>query len=386
MTSCPHIVHIPTPGDHYSVTTGSAPMSIIYELSRAHAARGGTTTVVVGAGTVHDYSVGEVREVPFPALPSRRKKALDAGSGRLGLRRFFVESAYRPALDVIPADFTGTLVVHNAPGAVALFARHRPRGRTCLYAHNELFATFGAREAWRTVSAADVVVCDSQFLADALQSRLRRPLSSVRVVLNGVDVDRFRPTPPPESMPPVILFVGRVIPEKGPHLLLAAAARIAGRGRRFTVRIVGSSGFSATDPLTPYERHLRQLAAPIAEHVEFVPFTGRREVVGEYRRASIGCVPSDWDEPCSLTMPEALAAGLPVVAARRGGLPEVGQDAALWFLPPDVDRLAGHLAHLLDDPAARALWGARARARALQISWERQYEVFRAALAPATGG
>lgn len=386
MTSCQHIVHVPTPGDHYSATTGSAPMSIIYELSRVHAARGRRTTVVVGAGTVHDYPVGEVREVPFPALPSRRRKALDVGAGRLGLRRFFAESVYRPALDVLPPDFTGTLVVHNAPGAVRLFARHSARARTCLYAHNELFATFGAREAFRTVSAADVVICDSQFLADALQSRLRRPLSSVRVVLNGVDVERFRPTPPPESIPPVVLFVGRVIPEKGPHLLLSAAARIAGRGRRFTVRIVGSSGFSATDPLTPYERHLRQLAAPIAEHVEFLPFTGRGEVVGEYERASIGCVPSEWDEPCSLTLPEALAAGLPVVASRRGGLPEVGQDAALWFSPPDVEGLAGHLAHLLDDSSARELWGARARARALQISWERQYEIFRAALEPAPGG
>lgn len=375
-----HLIHVPTPGDHYSPATGSAPMTIIYNLARVHDSRGSETTIVVGTGTRHDYPVGRVVTVPFPPLPSRPEKALDVASGRLRLRRRFVQRTYRPALEAIPGDFDGTVVLHNAPGALQMFRERLPKAQVGLYAHNELFRTYGAREAWRTLSRADTVICNSRFLADRLQARLPRRLPSVGVVLNGVDVALFQPRQPAPSASPVILMVARVVPEKGAHLLLEAAAKIASPHRPFRVRIVGSSGFSATEPLTAYEQHLRRLAAPIADRVEFQPFVDRAAVLDEYAGAAIGCVPSEWDEPCSLTLPEAMAAGLPVVASRRGGLPEVGADAALWFTPPDTDSLAERLAFLLDEPGQRTVWGARARERALQLSWDRQYDVFRAAL------
>jgi glycosyltransferase involved in cell wall biosynthesis len=143
---------------------------------------------------------------------------------------------------------------------------------------------------------------------------------------------------------------------------------------------VGSRGFSATDPLSSYELRLRDLAEPIAEAVEFQPFVDRRAVIEEYGRASIFCAPSNWDEPCSLTVPEALACGLPTIAARRGGIPEVGGDAVLYFRPPSVDEFAERLAYLIDDEAARAEWGRRAREHAISLSWSRQYQKLRAAL------
>lgn len=379
-----HLVHVPTPGDHFSPSTGSAPMTIIYNLSRVHAARGGDTTVVVGKGTRHDYPVGRVLTTGFPPLPNRRKKAVDAGLGRLGLRRRFAQQTYRPALDVLPRDFSGDVIVHNAPAALPMMRERLPQARISLYAHNELFATYGRREASRTLAGVHRVLCNSQFLADQLHSQLPDRLESARVVLNGVDVDLFRPVESTAPEPVIILLVARVVPEKGVHLLIEAATKIASPHRQFIVRIVGSSGFSATDALTDYERHLRRLASPIADRVQFQPFVDREAVLAEYARASIGCVPSAWDEPCSLTLPEAMACGLPVVASRRGGLPEVGADAALWFTPPDIGALAEHLAGLIDHPHERAEWGRRSRARAMELSWETQYEVFRTALEGAS--
>lgn len=375
-----HLMHIPTPGDHYSEITGSATMTVIYELSRVHAARGGSTDVVVGRDTVHDYPAGSAVETEFPGLPSRWQKMLDAGFGRTGLRRHFVERTYMPALKVIPREFPGALVLHNSAGALPLFARSRPAARTCLYAHNTLFKTFGRRESQRVLSQVDRVICVSDYLAEDLHSHAGRRLSNVTVVLNGVDTDRFRPCSSPTSATPTILFLGRVVPEKGAHLLLAAATRIASARRGFRIRIVGSSGFSSRDPLSAYERHLRELASPIADRVDFQPFTDRRSVVNEYQRASIACVPSDWDDPCPLTLLEALACGLPVVASRRGGMPQAGGDAVLWFTPPDVDALCEHLLTLLDHPEERNVWGDRARRRALDLSWANQYESFRSAL------
>lgn len=374
-------IHIPTPGDHYSPATGSAIMTVIHELARRHAERGGETQVVVGRGTRHDYGVGECIEVGFPPLPRRRHKGIDALAGRLGRPRPFATALYRPALDAVEPDFDGPVLFHNAPAPLPLMRRQRTEAKVCLYVHNELFRTYGHGELRRTVAAAHRVICVSRFMADALAERLGEAPVNVRAVLNGVDTERFRPRedgPPPGD--PVVLFVGRIVPEKGVDLLLRAAARIATRNRRFRLRVIGSSGFSATDPLSRHEMALRRIAGPLGDLVNFQPFVDRDRIIEEYRAASIFCIPSNWDEPCSLTLPEALACGLPSIASDRGGIPEVGADAALYFRPPDVDGLADRLSYLIDDASARAEWGRRARERAQALSWDGQYGRFLRAL------
>lgn len=374
-------VHLPTPGDHYSPATGSATVTVIHELARRHAARGEPTQVIVGRGTRHDYPVGEGVEVSFPPLPTRSRKGIDVALGRLGLSRPFASRLYRPALDAVDPDFEGVAFLHNSPPAVELFARRRRRAQVCLYVHNELFRTYGRREMRRTLAGADRVICVSAFMADRLTERLGRPGPNVRVVHNGVDTERFRPAeggPPPRD--PVVLFVGRVVPYKGVDLLLRAAVKIAAPGRRFRVRVVGSSDFSAASALSPYEVELRRIARPLGDRVEFQPFVDRDGIADEYRAASIFCIPSTWDEPCSLTLPEALASGLPSIASCRGGIPEVGGDGVLYFRPPDVDELAERLCHLIEDAPARAEWARRARRRAHALSWETQYGRLLAAL------
>jgi glycosyltransferase involved in cell wall biosynthesis len=170
-----------------------------------------------------------------------------------------------------------------------------------------------------------------------------------------------------------------VIPEKGAHLLIEAALRLY-KSRRFKLRIVGSSGFCATDPLSGYEIELRKLAAPLGSAVEFAAFVDRHAVLREYQAASIFCVPSNWDEPVSLTVSEAMACGVATIAARRGGIPEAGGDAVLYFSPPDVNELSKRLAYLIDDESARGQWGAKGRSRALSISWEQQYRKYCSAI------
>lgn len=378
MTS-PQLVHVPTPGDHYSPATGSAPMTIIYELAREHQRRGGTTVVVVAVGTRHDYPVGRAVEVPFAALPGRRQRAVDALRGRAGLERRTTAAAYAPCLQAISPAFDGTIFVHNAPAAARMLATNRTAARVVLYAHNDLFRTYGRREAARVVAPLHRIVCVSEYVARGLRRILGDRDRQIAVVHNGVDVERFRPTPR-DTQVPVILFVGRVVPEKGAHLVIEAAKHIAAPSRPFVVRIVGSSGFSSTDPLTDYERRLRASATCLGGRVEFQPFVDRNAIVEEYSNASIFCTPSVWDEPCSLTLPEGMASGLPVVASSRGGMPELGGDAVQWFEPPDVRQLASHLVGLLDSEPTRGLWGARARARAEGFSWSHQYEKLSSAM------
>ncbi len=357
-------------------------MTIIYELAREHEKRGGDTLIVVGRGTRHDYPVGTPVEVDFPPLPSRSQKLVDAGLGRLGLPRRFGASLYELARHVIERDFEGPIFVHNNPAALRVLRRHSPNAQLCVYLNNVVFRTYSRRELRSVLADVDLAICVSDFIANDVERRAGGMRDKLAVVHNGVDTGRFRPAPNGGGgREPVVLFLGRVVPEKGPDLLLRAACKLADERRPFKVRIVGSSGFAATDPLSAYERELRAIAAPIRDRVHFQPFIDRAAILDEYRLASVFCVPSNWDDPCPLTVLEGLASGLPTVASRRGGIPEIGGDAALYFDPPDVDSLAERLAHLLDDEQARSERGVRARARAETFSWSDQYLALHGALA-----
>ncbi|MGH7214702.1 MAG: glycosyltransferase family 4 protein, partial [Tepidisphaeraceae bacterium] len=363
----PTFAHVPTPGDHYSPATGSAAITVLHELTRRHELAGGRTELVVGRGTQGGYTLGRRVEYAFSPLPNRRRKLVDVGLGRIGMRRPFETALYAPASAALDERFDGAVFLHNAPGAVRLFKKERPAAQVCLYAHNQLFNTYGRAEVRRTVDAADRVICVSEFIASELASRLGRASDKVRVVHNGVDADRFRPDPLKRGADgiPVILFVGRVYEAKGPHLLLEAARKIYDpRKRRFKVRVVGSNGFADYLPLSAYEQELRKIAAPMGETVEFQKFLDRARIVDEYQSASIFCAPANWDDPCPLTVLEGIGCGLPSVVSRRGGIPEIGADAVLYFKPPNVDELAERLAYLVDDESAREAWGHRARARA----------------------
>jgi glycosyltransferase involved in cell wall biosynthesis len=376
-----HFIHVPTPGDHYSPATGSAVITIIAELSRIHAAHHRPSTILVSTGTTAGYPpypIGATREIALgTALPSRPQKLLDAACGRLLRSRPFASRLYNVLPDALERSrCEATLFIWNNPAPLPMLRRRLPNAHLVLYAQNQLFNTYSPREIRRILDSTDTLICCSQFIADDIQRRARSRSPKVQALLNGVNTDTFSPAPPSTPAdPPVILFLGRVMDIKGPDLLLKAAAQIANASRPFKIRIIGSQNFSANDPLTPYEQSLRSLAAhpSLAGRVEFSPFAPRNQIVASLQQATIYVVPSNWNDPCPLTVLEGLACGLPMIVSRRGGIPEEAADAALYFSPPDTAQFATHLATLLDDPAQRVTLAAKARTRALQLSWHHQY-------------
>lgn len=125
----PHILHVPTPGEHYSPATGSGPMSIIYELAREHERRGGATSVVVAIGTRHDYPGGSRgRGSLLHRSRDVERRQLTRSGGRAGLQRRATAAAYHASLETIAPGFNGVIAVHNAPAAGRFVAmRTSPR-------------------------------------------------------------------------------------------------------------------------------------------------------------------------------------------------------------------------------------------------------------------
>jgi glycosyltransferase involved in cell wall biosynthesis len=211
-----------------------------------------------------------------------------------------------------------------------------------------------------TLAAADL------FLAATERARQALLLEGVdiertEVVYPGIDVERFasapRPEPPPEEH--VLISPGRLVWEKGHQDVMRALALLRRRGGPAARLLVVGSG--------PEEGRLRAYAGElgIADAVEFrsVPYeempavfaSASCMVLASLATGSGGFFPGDvprlfWEEQFGLVLPEAMAAGLPIVASNSGAIPEVAGDGASYFTPGDWPGLAERLA---EGPLAR---------------------------------
>lgn len=353
-----------------SPSSGSALVTVAKALAQCQLAAGRDAALVVRAEVDHGEPGFPLVRVPMAdkVWRTRSEKLLDLAAGATTGHSPTAAALWRPIVDAVAQRPGSDVFLHNSPAAVSAF---RGSGsRPVAYLHNEVLRGWPRWRRTRLLREAPVVAV-SRFIA--VRGFGERAVDEGRVLplLNGVDTDAFRPAA--AEVEPTILFLGKVAEHKGPHLLIAAAKQLMARGHRFRVRIVGGAVLSASAGLTPYERALRAEAAELGDRIEFVPFTTRVALPDVYRAASIMVVPSDWDEPCALTLPEAMASGLACVSSTRGGLPEVGGDAVLLFDPTSPDGLTRHLASLLLDDSLRRELAASARERALATNWTRQF-------------
>lgn len=363
------VVHAITPGDHYSPRTGSAIPTVVHGIAAAALDAGAPEQSVLLDRTTFRprYASAEAIEytgAPFPSLPAR---AVDAALGRLGLPRRAATRAYQPLAAAMRDRDASLVLAHNAPALPRLLAG-QPH-RTLLYAHNDILRTMGHAEARRALDDVPAIVCVSEALAAITAGRLPGPLADrVQVVENGVDTATFRPGGPVQGRDRLrIMFLGRMVPDKGADVLLRAAGAL-GRSD-LEIVLVGSAGFERDAALTPYEESLRRLATDVRGSVVFERFVDRAAVPELLRTADVFVVPSRWPDPSPLTVGEAMASGLPLVGSRIGGIPEVVGDAGL-LVPPDAPaELAAALESLADDASRRSRLGAAARARAEERSW-----------------
>ena len=357
------VIHAITPGDHFSPLTGSAIPTVVDGLARGASAVGDPRhRIVVERSTYRPrYDSADVIECEPARAPGRIRRTFDAIGGRLGMPRSAVAAYYGPTAAALRTQPPSVVLAHNAP-ILPWLLRHDDH-RVILYAHNELLRTYSRAEAGRMLRNADAIVCVSESLAERTRDRLPGDLAvRVHAVSNAVDTERFTPRdqtkpPSPQSRPLRVMFVGRMIPDKGADVLLQAASDFGSED--IEVVIVGSEGFNPHSALSPYERELRTLAGGLRPRVTFQPFVDRDALPPLLRTADVLVVPSRWAEPSGLTVGEGLATGLPIIASRVGGIPEVLGPAGLLVEPDDAAGLSAALRRLADDPGLRLRLGWR---------------------------
>ena len=242
--------------------------------------------------------------------------------------------------------------VHQQPRLARVIARVLPRTPIFLCLHNDPLDMRGLKrveQRARLLRNVDRVVCVSDWMKRRYETGIGR---SDRVVVLSNPLTLAALPPPAHQRRPEILFVGRVVADKGVADFIAACRLALPSLPEWSARIIGGDRFGPDSPDTPFLRDMRHAAAEAG-----VVFEGPRphaRVLEAMSAAAIVVVPSRWSEPFGLTALEAMASGAALITTAMGGLPEVAGEAALYVPPGSPDVLADAMMRLATDPVACA--------------------------------
>ncbi len=293
----------------------------------------------------------------------------------------FIHAVYHPAIIAAAVAHTPALMYVHSPHAVcpgdAQYWRRSQRvcpraaGWRCLlyaqveqccWGHNPLHHLAGLKRVQDTLHTLhhtlQQVLVGSVYMRDLL-------------IRNGVPAHKLRVLPPfflntpennphtlPPLNPPLLLFVGRMVPEKGMAHLLQALTRVPGE---WQLLMIGDGPNAPTCQ--------QQIAtAGLSSRVRLTGWLTAAELQPIYQQASLLVMPALWPEPFGRVGPEIMAWGKPVVAYDVGGIHEWlhhGENGLL-VRPGDILGLAAAITQLLTDAACRAQLGARAQQSARQ--------------------
>jgi glycosyltransferase involved in cell wall biosynthesis len=233
-----------------------------------------------------------------------------------------------------------------------------------------------------TMRASNAVVALNKTMYRAIVEKAGVNGDKVVIIPNGVDVDYFKPglrngeflSKFSLEEGDYILFVGRVSPEKGVHLLLKAFSYIAQESVHVKLAIVGplASSFSASEA-SPYARAIVEYAKRrIPGRVILTGAVNRGELRVLYSNALFLVLPS-LAEAFPMVLLEAMASGIPPIGSTAGGIPDVITDGVngLLFKKGDWKDLATKMLTLINDETLRNKLAAKARETAVEkYSWQ----------------
>jgi glycosyltransferase involved in cell wall biosynthesis len=218
---------------------------------------------------------------------------------------------------------------------------YTPHGGSLHYPLNTVKGALYSRLERALKNRTDLFLFESAFARDTFQRTIGTPAGLVRCVFNGVTADEFDPIVKADDATDIV-YVGEFRHIKGADLLIDAVARLRGDGRPVTLTLAGDG--EETEAL---RAQIQRLGLG-----DVVRFIGHVKARYGFSKGSLLVVPSRGDSMPYVVI-EAAAAGIPMVAANVGGIPEIfGSHTDALFAPNIVAAMADAIEIALEDPAA----------------------------------
>jgi glycosyltransferase involved in cell wall biosynthesis len=286
---------------------------------------------------------------------------------KLGVRRIAIHREPFPADILVWARFMRLIrrlkpdVLHGHGAKAGAFIRLKPRSNKTLrvytphggslhYPLNTLKGAVYSRVERALMNSTDLFLFESAFARDTYQRTVGIPAGLVHCVFNGVTADEFDPVVrAPDATD--IVYVGEFRHIKGADLLIDAVARLHADGKPVTLTLAGDG-----EELDNLKAQIQRLNL-----TEAVRFIGHVKARYGFSKGKVLVVPSRGDSMPYVAI-EAAAAGIPMVAANVGGIPEIfGPHTDALFAPNIVGAMADAIETALENPEA-----AQARAKSLR--------------------
>ena len=305
-------------------------------------------------------------------------------------------------------DKVDVIVVLNSSHFMPILKWINKRVKTVLVMQCDWLIEFEPKKIRRRLKSTDVVVGCSDYIAQGVKSKFPQFQEKCHTVYNGSSQSVFNNQQKGHDLikkvsedlsltdEKIILFVGRITPEKGIHNLIEAMKIVSQTNANWRLLIVG--GFYSNPPSPAslrsesaeldmfeslkeenYETYLKNLSQPIKDQVEFVGPVSHYQLPVYYGLCDLFVHPSIWNEPFGMFLTEAMSCERPVISTYSGGIPEIVVDGKTGLLvqPNDVHSLAEAIVRLLTDSEQGRQMGLLGK-RIVQekFSWEKSSETF----------
>ncbi|MCW3983450.1 MAG: glycosyltransferase family 4 protein [Candidatus Bathyarchaeota archaeon] len=372
--------------EYWPLTGGTG--SYVYYLSSELLKNGYQIYVVTGQNQTKDVHVNPQLDVSFlkiPKTPIVKSFMLAAASNRKlqSVRHTANVDVMHPQLPLtpncaVPPNFGKTLVctVHSTWRGEADAIRGEPYMR--LNANEKFLVSFNGFLRFfeeGMLHRARKIIAVSHFTKWELTNYYKIPAHKIRVIHNGVDIQKFQPATDKRKIKAALGFnpddiaivsVGRLYARKGLFTLIESMPAVV---KRFPNAKFIISGKGQSDEMQKLIAHATRLG--VINNIVFTGYYPDKKLPLLYQAADVFAF-STFYEHHPFAVLEALATGLPVVTTTVGGIPETIQSGKNGFLvkPFDEKAFADRILHLLEHPAEASEMGVKARQTVVeQLDW-----------------
>ena len=173
------------------------------------------------------------------------------------------------------------------------------------------------------------------------------------------------------------MFSGRTIPQKGVKELISSFKKMRNI-EKCKLLIVGNANYSEQIE-TPYDRELKQMSMEIQDKIKFTGYIANQELYKIHRISDIAVVPSMWEELFGLVVVEDMCSGLPIIATKSGGIPEIVNEDCAYIVKKDstlIDQMKEKLDYLVENPEVRKKMGEAGKRKAKEYGMKSYYNNF----------
>ena len=348
-----------------------------------------------------DRLIGKIRKAVLKLVPLTTPIST---SGAL-----FPSFGRKVAADLATRDWDVIHVQHCTQYVPAIRKRN-PAAKVVLHIHAEWFSQSNFALIARRIRGLDLLLTVSDFVTEKTKLNFPQSADRCETLYNGIDIKEFDREKDYEASRRQkvkrILYVGGIWPHKGTHIAIDAFKMVEQKYPDVVMDLVGPQGDypieeacdlkdrATLQRMAPYFKKKRfslanlfrrpsksneyleflkkKLTPELKDKVTFHGFVSRPDLVRLYYNADVFVFPPVWNEAFGVTPLEAMAAGVPVVVSRCGGIVETVRDQKTGFIvdPDDAPALAQDMLRLLEDDVLREKMGRAGRLRALEFSWD----------------